>query len=142
MTPSEYRWQTNSRLMPVKRDNLLTMTEEKYPEVISLMYEAYGTDMEGLWQKYEREKRLREELERTNHELLVMKHKVIDFASVISEEIDEQYYRNRPFPQIWEEFTKRVEDKFLEAGHLKTLNERFRKELQTRRIKSANYLDD
>ena len=105
MTPSEYRWQTNSRLMPVKRDNLLTMTEEKYPEVISLMYEAYGTDMEGLWQKYEREKRLREELERTNHELLVMKHKVIDFASVISEEIDEQYYRNRPFPQIWEEFT-------------------------------------
>lgn len=66
-----------------------------------------------------------------NHELIVMEHKVIDFASIISlEESKEPFNRDRPFPQIWEELTKRVEDKFLEASLLKTLNQRFREELK------------
>jgi len=109
------------------------------------MYKAYGTDMEGLWQKYEREKRLHqetgEELERTKHELIVIKNDVIDFASFFEED-NQRFNRNRPFHKIWKEFKDRVEEKFLEASRLKDQNQKLKNELTTRRNPSSLHLDD
>ena len=108
---------------------------------------------------------LREKLEETGQELervIVIKHKVIDFASFF-EEGKQRFNRNRPFPQIWKEFTDRVEDlRSAQGGYIAQYKHWFKEaskfedqvltltrenvalenELESRRNRSSVYLHD
>lgn len=108
---------------------------------------------------------LREKLKETGQELervIVIKHKVIDFASYFEED-NRRFNRDRPFRQIWKEFTDRVEDLrsaqggyiaqykhwFKEASRfeaqnrmLEDQNQNLKRELASRRNSSSLYLDD
>jgi hypothetical protein len=129
---------------------------------IAAMKEAKAQDFRRL--AYENDD-LRKKLKETGQELervIVIKHKVIDFASFF-EEGNETFIRNRPFPQIWKEFTDRVEDLrsaqggyiaqykhwFKEASRFEAQNRMLEdqvltleRELESRRNRSSVYLDD